>query len=272
MNVLACFKMVPDLDMFSQQDWEIDDQMMVETRFVKHIINPYDESALELVLKMRDLAIETDQKLKISALTVGQQNVDRILKNLYALKYQEAVRLDCNADLRFNPPLVAHLVYQFLQIHHSYEVIIMGNQTNEGDNSKTPFLLAEKLGYPCINGVTSFRLAGEPELIEITSLEENYQVTQILKPPVVLVIGNVAKSYLRIPTLKDRMTYSKKEIILYTQADLNVTENIIEELNDCHLVELFQEQKQRKCTIIEGDNPAEKASILYNDFLKVKLI
>jgi electron transfer flavoprotein beta subunit len=56
MNVLVCFKIVPDLDQLSGSDWVIDGCSRVETRFVKRMINPYDESALELALKMADHA------------------------------------------------------------------------------------------------------------------------------------------------------------------------------------------------------------------------
>ena len=46
MDVLVCFKVVPDLDQLPPGGWEIDSALRVETIFVKTMLNPYDESAL----------------------------------------------------------------------------------------------------------------------------------------------------------------------------------------------------------------------------------
>jgi len=271
MDILVCFKIVPDLDMLSGGDWIIYNNFQVNTSFARKTINPYDESALELVLKLNEDAIENNLDLKLTALTIGENGSKRILKNLYALKYDHVVMVKCDFDIRFNSMVVSRMIYQYINNIRKQQVIILGNQSNEGDNAKTPLLLAERLGVPCVNSVINIKLSEQDGCLDITSIIDNLMIEQTIKPPVVLVIGNVPNSYIRVPTLKDKMRYSKKEIEVYTLKDLNIKENKIEEKNDCQLINLFYEKNEKSCRFIQEQNPSENANVLYEAYLKERL-
>jgi electron transfer flavoprotein beta subunit len=103
MNILVCFKVVPDLDQLSGSDWVVDSCSRVETRFVKKMINPYDESALELALKMADQARGSAITTSLNALTIADSGANLTLKSLRALGYQEAVRIESDAETDFAP-------------------------------------------------------------------------------------------------------------------------------------------------------------------------
>ena len=56
MNLLACFKIVPDMEAIDSTDWEVDDSLSVDLSYVRPIWNCFDESSLEMLLKLSDLS------------------------------------------------------------------------------------------------------------------------------------------------------------------------------------------------------------------------
>lgn len=268
MNVLVCFKVGPKVDMMSEEDWETNSSLQVNTEFVKSEINTYDESALELTLKLKDQAAKENIDIDLNALTIANKNVDRILKNLYALKYDKTTYIHCERDIRFNPNFISNIIKNYLKYIRNYELIIFGKETNEGNNQKTHFLLAEKLGIPIIHSVVDIQLGESKELLTVKSKIDDLIVQQTICLPVILVVGDVPNSYIRIPTLKDKMKYSKKEIKKYSLIDLKMDQKIKE---DCELINLEQEQKQKDCLFISSDSPSQNAEIVYQDYLKERI-
>ena len=51
MKILGCFKVVPDYDLVAEEDWKPDEQLHIDTGYVKLLWNCYDEGALEMMLK-----------------------------------------------------------------------------------------------------------------------------------------------------------------------------------------------------------------------------
>jgi len=267
MDILVCFKVVPDLDMLSGSDWAINSHLRVNTSYVKTMINPYDESALELTLKLNDDAKKSNIDLNLTALTISKDSPDRVLKNLYALKYNHVAQIQCDIDIRFNATMVSKIIYQYIRNIGNHQVIILGSQSNEGDNAKTSLLVAERLGIPAITSVINIKLSQQEGCLDVTSIIDDLVIEQVIMPPVVLTIGNAPNSYIRVPTLKDKMQCLKKEIEVYDLEVLGIKENDMEE-NECDLFELYREENEINCVFIQGQNPASKADVLYEDYLK----
>lgn len=272
MNILVCFKVVPDLDMLSDNDWTKINQCNIDTSFVRKMINPFDESALELVLKLKDKANKKiDNSLILTALTIGSHYSERTLKNLYALKYDNAVRINCNKDIRFDSNFIANIIAGYIKNICNQEVVILGNQSGEGDNAKTPFILAEILDIPCISDVISMELTEGNNLIKVTSNTDNYIIEQVVKTPIILSIGNVQNSYIRVPTLKDKMASKNKEIYTYNIVDLGFDEKNLKIEDEIELVELNYYKSERVCEFITGKDANEKAKKIYYQYLKERL-
>ena len=56
MRILGCFKVVSDYDLVADEDWIPDEQLHIDTGYVKLLWNCYDEGALEMMLKLSDLS------------------------------------------------------------------------------------------------------------------------------------------------------------------------------------------------------------------------
>lgn len=262
MKILVCFKAVPDLETLTGSDWQPDDRFRVETRFVKTIINPLDESALELALKFRDKARDMELDAGLSALTIGCPSADPILKTLAALQFDRMIRLSTEeAPPLFNPEAVADAVCSFIEEADGYDLIVMGGRSADGDNSAVPLLLAEKLSRTCLTQVTDFRPV-EHSKLEITCQNDEGELRLKAIPPLVLAIGNAPSSYLRVPTLKDRMTHGKREIEIIPAKGFET------DSQTRRLISLAYQEERRAGEIIEGSSAEAKAAYIYQKYLR----
>lgn len=262
MDLLLAIKVAPDLGMLAQSDWQPDERLQIDTRFTRHLLSGYDESAAEMVLMLRD-----EMALGLSVVTVADAMADPALKQLLALEYQHATRIELpnDWDLRFNPTTIAALLAAYQQQVAAHSVIVMGAQSIEGQNSQTPLILAERLNWPCITGVCQLAPADEAGALRVTRQTADGQEVMTVKPPLVLVVGNSQQaSALRVPTLKQKLAVSKRQIQSLTPAELGITEPLPGDVRLCGLA--YQEHR-RAGVLIEGDSVAQKVQRLCQDYL-----
>ncbi|MCP1223625.1 electron transfer flavoprotein subunit beta/FixA family protein [Sebaldella sp. S0638] len=270
MNILVCFKAVPDFEMMSEDAWNIDSKLNVDMTYVRSILNCFDESALEMTLRLSDLSESLDIPVKLSALTIAGEKSDVYLKNLYALKFQEGIRIENNEDIRFFPEVTASVISRYAKEYGDQDVLILGRQSSEGDNAKTPLLVSEMLGWPCITQVTDIKPDTEKTL-RIASMTDEGILTQTVETPVVISVGNAPVSHLRVPTLKDKMKYGKTPVKVFNGEEFGIRELMREYSVDYEFVNMEKTDTKREGIIIKGDTPGEKTRILYEKYLKERL-
>lgn len=263
MNLLLAIKVAPDLGMLAKSDWQPDERLQIDTRFARRLLSGYDESAAEMVLMLRD-----ERELNLSVLTVADAMAEPALKQLMALEYQQAVRIEPPAewDLRFNPATVAALIAAYQQHMGSQQVIVMGAQSLEGQNSQTPLLLAERLGWPCITGVCQLAAAEEVRALRVTRQTAYGQEVMTVMPPLVLVVGNSQQaSALRVPTLMQKLAAGKLQVQRLSPTDLAIAE---QPTSDVQLCGLSYVEHRRAGVVIEGDSVEQKVQRLCQDYLR----
>jgi electron transfer flavoprotein alpha/beta subunit len=268
MKVLTCFKVVPDLKLLTDEDWQVVDNQ-VEVGFVENDWNPFDESALEMTLKLSDLCESFNGSMGLTVISVGSKKIDSFLKTLLALKFQHAVRIETEQDLRFNPHQIAAWLAGYVK-KIPQDMVVMGVQSGVGDNAQTPLLVAEILEWPCITQVIGIK----PEsngCLRVTSQMDDGVLEQVIKPPVVLSVGNAPNSFLRVPTLKDKLNYGKRPVEVLTPTDIIVEDNTETTVHPPKLIKLCNIENQRYSVKIENGTPKEKATMLFNRYLKQRL-
>lgn len=268
MKILGCFKVVPDLDLIVEEDWNKKNQSYVDTGYAKLVWNCFDEGALEMMLRLSDLSEGLNVVYKLSALTIGRQKTEGFLKTLYALGFSEGVRIcvETEEDILFSPERVSEGIANYVKKVEEQDVIITGIQSSDGSNKKTPYLLAEKLGWPCITQVVGMEPMDEDHLQVTAQVPGGYMVRQV-KTPCVLAVGNAPCAYLRIPTLKDKMKLGKRPVTQLMPEELGM----VKAGESVQLIGLNPIDRKRNTVIIEGDSPEEKARHLYEKYLKGRL-
>lgn len=268
MRIVNCFKIVADLEQIRGNHWTINENRPEDPAFVKRVINPYDESALELSLKMADQLKKIGCPADLTALTIDGKQSDIFLKRLFASGFNQVCRINCPGDdLLFQPLSVAEILAAFIGNLGLPDLIVMGMQSSGGDNAKTALLLAEELGWPCITGVTGFNLT-EQGLAAVQCVSDQGTIEQTLRPPCLLAVGNAPNSHLRVPTLKSIKTAGT---ITITESDLDGLQLDPARLRadcDTQLIGLRNIDKSRAGELIEADTAEEKAARLYNSYLK----
>jgi electron transfer flavoprotein beta subunit len=264
MNILVCFTVDPELEMLIDEDWVVDENLQIDVGFLKHSLNCFDESALEIALKLSDAARKHHMSLNLSALTIAGPEATSILKTLNALRFDRVVRIDNHEDIRFNAMAIASILSQYVFKHALQDVLLMGRQSGIGENAKTPLLAAEILGWPCITQVTEIEPVDENHLM-VTCQVDDGRLQQTIQTPCVMSVGNASNSYMRIPTLKDRMQFGKRPVEVLDAKDFEPFDEGIE------LVSLDVIHHERTGILIEGTTPEEKARKLYDAYLKERL-
>lgn len=274
MRIAVCFKTIPEFEMLTEQDWQVGDGYAVDVRFARQSFNCFDESALELALKLSDRLKSLDRPVELTALTIDDEQAERFLKQLFAVQYDHAVRLDWGRplDLRFDPLAVARLIAAYVEQIGGQQLLFLGRQGAEGDNGQTGFLAAERLGWPCIREVVDVAVVEPSGWLKVTSRLEAGTLVQTVTPPLVLVIGNTPHSpYLRVPTIKQKLAAAKREIAVLSGADLGF-EPDRPTGNDKTLVHLERRRNERRCIWLEGEDSRQKAQRLFDSYLKERLI
>ncbi len=259
--------------MLTEQDWRVGDGYSVDVRFAKQGFNCFDESALELALKLAEQTKSMEEPVELTALTIDDEQSDRFLKHLFAVQYDKTVRIYCDRqlDLRFNPLAIADLISAYVRQIGRQQLLFLGRQGAEGDNGQTGFLVAERLGWPCIREVIDVAVANAAGRLKITSRLEGATLVQTVTPPVVLVIGNTPHSpYLRVPTLKQKLGAAQKQIAVIPCRDLGFESDRLIGL-DKVLVNLERRRQGRSCTWLEGGDGREKARRLFDLYLRERL-
>lgn len=267
MKILACFKIVPDLDLVAEEDWKADKELQVDTGYVRPIWNCFDESALEMMLKLSDLSEGFDVVYELNALTVGKKKDESFLKILYALGYSHGIRIEKEDGCLFSPELVSSAVAAYMKRYAMQDVVVMGRQSSDGSNMKTPYLLAEKMRWPCIRDVVKMEPVDEL-FLKVTSSTGHGRLVQVIKTPCVLVVGNAQDSYLRVPTLKDKMRLGKRPAELVRLEDLELDSEADSQIQ---LISLETVSAKRDTVWLDGDSPREKAQKLYETYLQGRL-
>jgi len=264
MNILVCFTVIPELEMLIDEDWVVDENLQIDVGFLKHSLNCYDESALEIALKFSDAARKRHVSPNLSALTIAGPEANPILKTLNALRFNRVVRIDNHDDIRFNSMAIASMLSQYVSNRMPQDVLLMGWQSGIGENAKTPLLVAEMLGWPCITQVTEIEPVDNNHLM-VTCQVDDGRLQQTIQIPCVMSIGNAPNSYMRIPALKDRMQFGKRPVEVLHASDFEPFDEGIE------LVSLDVINHERSGILIEGATPEEKARKLYKSFLAERL-
>ena len=270
MRILVSFKVTPDFEALREADWAAAAADGVRTRYARRILNCFDESALELALRLSEALADQGGAADLSALSVGGRETEPYLRTLLALGYGRAARVEPESALDFAPAVTAALIAGYVrQVDHS-GLLLLGCRSGPGDSGTVPFLVAEKLGWPCLTQVIEVEPLAD-DRVRVACMVDDGLLRVTLRLPCVLAVGNAVVSQLRVPTLTDRLARRDKRIDVLRAADLGV--DIPQELSrePCVLTGLEAIDRARRGEVIGGATPREKAQILFDSHLKSEI-
>ncbi|MBR3195547.1 MAG: hypothetical protein IKF50_02480 [Clostridia bacterium] len=240
MRILACFKIVRDLENVIDSDWKSAKDAGFRIDYTKKLINDADQGALETALRIRDEEPETE----LCAVTASGDDAASFFTGLFAIGYDAGACLIPQTDLTWMPGETAALLARYARETGPYDLILTGAQAPPGDSRQVPYLVAERLGLPCIDHVrTVSHKEGEFIVLRRTqTADETYAVRGL----VLLAMEDPQYAYLRVPTLRERLRVKGKK------ADAIEYGRQMDEIG-LRIQELRPARQERKCRFAEAD-------------------
>ena len=249
-HIIVCFKLIYDYDQVLISDWSHLASQEADISYVRQIYNCFDESALELALRMKDFYAAQGEEIQLTALTVADESCLSFLKTLYAIGYDNVVRVDPIDPDAFSPLTVARQIFSYIKsTGFSYDALLFGEKAAPFDSGQVPYYVAQLLQLPTLSGLTSLEATKDGYLAHCRTETTLYKV-QVTKPAVYLV-GNCKQTYLRVPTLREKLRGSKKEITCRSYSHL--------EEKNIKPGRILYEPKTRSSLMLEDASPKKLA-------------
>ncbi|MFH0809850.1 MAG: electron transfer flavoprotein subunit beta/FixA family protein [Pseudomonadota bacterium] len=223
MNIIVCLKQVPDSTKVRLDP--VKHTLIREG--VESIINPYDLYALEAALRLKDAAGG-----KVTLLSMGPPQAETALREALSYGADDAVllcdRAFAGADTWATSYTLAQAVRKLESTTGPFDVIFCGKQAIDGDTAQVGPGLAERLGVPHVAFARKAEMAaGEGKLagklaekkLSVERLtDDGYDRLEIELPALLTVVKEIGEP--RMPSLRAKMAAKKKEIPVWSAADI----------------------------------------------------
>lgn len=212
MKILVLIKQVPDMEKvkFDREKGRID-RSSAGTE-----INPFDLNALEAALQ-----ISESTGASVTAITMGPPQAEEALREAIARGADEGILL---TDMKFGGSDVkatSSILAAAIKKVSSYDLVIAGIQTVDGDTGQVGPEVAGYLDIPHISNVEEIKAYSENNIEVICSVWDSQYLKKGKYPLLITVTKDV--NIPRLPSFKNKMKARKAEITKWSCEDLKET-------------------------------------------------
>lgn len=241
MKVAVLIKSVPD----SAADPLLCENGTVSTAGADHVMNPYDEYALEEALRLKERS-----GAEVIAVSLGADPAVKVLRTALALGADQAVFLREKPGEGSTGRTTARALSAALE-RFAPDLILAGKQAIDGEGAQVGERVAQNLGFCHASAVSRLQLSSGK--IEVDREREGgHDVMEIPLPALVTVEKGINTP--RYPTLPNLLKAKGKPIVEIGLDDLGIE---AEELRPrLHTERLIHDRHQRRGEMLQGDLPA----------------
>jgi electron transfer flavoprotein alpha/beta subunit len=212
MRIVACFKVVPEFESLTYE--EVDRLIMgfPPDQFIKRIISPFDEAALEQALQLKQDLLQCGAEVHVTAVTAGICH-SRFFQELYAVGFDQVVNVIKEGFPNPSAWETADMLAQYFAQGPLPDIVIMGGQADPFAYGVVPPIVDTKLGYSVFDHVFSIQpeAADDALLFRLDCIDNKVSRSILVKAPVVCMMEQAKHPYLRAAKLRDRLRAAKKE-------------------------------------------------------------
>ncbi|GAA6024495.1 hypothetical protein JCM10207_004514 [Rhodosporidiobolus poonsookiae] len=188
----------------------------VETKGVKHSMNPFDEIAVEEAVRLRERA--KDAIDKITVVSIGPAKASEVLRTALAMGADEAVHVETKEEDVVEPLAVARAL-KALVAQEKPDLVIMGKQAIDDDSSQVGGMLAGMLSWPQANFASKVDLdAGASAVTVSREIDGGLETLKMSLPA--LVTTDLRLNQPRYASLPNIMKAKKKPLKKLKPEDL----------------------------------------------------
>lgn len=258
-HILVCIKQVPDTETKVKV---AADGKRIDPEAIKWIINPYDELAIEVALRLKE-----KMGGSVTLLTAGPARCEEALRTGLAMGADRAIHVkDDLADA--DGFVIARILARAIQTSGAqFDIILAGKAAIDDDFSIVPVALAEALNLPNVSVAVSLEVdpAGKKGSAR-RQIEGAEEVVPFPLPAVVSVQKGISVPQgsnpapihePRYPTLPGIMQAKKKEVKSLALAQLNLPADLLRPRTK--VVEMTLPPPRQAGKMIEFETPQEAA-------------
>lgn len=214
MNVVVCLKQVPDTETKIQINPQKDG---ISDEGVKFVINPYDEYAIE-----ESLRIKEKFGGEVTILCLGPDRATESIRTALAMGADKGIHLCDSAFEKLDSYATAKVLSKALK-DIPFDIILLGKQAVDYDNSQVFSILAEMLNLPQVSVVIGLEISDDKtRLIAKREIEAGgLEVVESGLPTIIAAQKGLNEP--RYASLPGIMKAKKKEIKKLALVDLGLS-------------------------------------------------
>ena len=262
MNILVCVKQVP-----GSNNVEVDPVTGVLKRNgVQSKINPYDLYAIETALSLAERFGG-----EVSSITMGPPQAKSVIEETVCMGAVGGTVLTDRKFAGADVLATAYTLSQGIKKCGSYDIIICGKQTTDGDTAQVGAELAEYLDLPNISNVLSVDDIRDGRAYLTAGLDDKNVTLAVALPCVISVEGDINTP--RLPSYKIKKTLSDDAVRFLTFDDFDdkVAEHYGLSGSATQVERIFPPEKNDQKQTIGGD-AENQAQELFNLLCAKKMI
>jgi electron transfer flavoprotein beta subunit len=266
MDMVVCVKQIPDPEIPPGR-FRIDPvaKQAIPPEGVSPIINPYDERAVELALRVKQ-----KQGGKITVLTVGKASSEAVVKHALSMGADDGIILSDQAFEGSDSFGTAYILTRAIQQIGCCDLILCGRQAADWDEGLVGSILAENLSMPLVTCAVAIDAAENELKVKRVTLE-GYQVFAVPAPAVVTVSQEVGRP--RLPSGRGIIMAARKQLPAWSAKDIGADPSKVGAAAVRRkVVKLFIPERDRSCKIIRGETPEESGAKLAEKLREVGAI
>ncbi len=256
MDIIVCVKQILDPEIPPAKfRLGADGKKVVPPDGIPPVINPYDEQAVELAIRIKER-----HGGNISILTIGDESTSRVVKHALAMGADEGIILRDQAFEGSDSFVTAYILSQAILKIKEFDLILCGRQAADWDEGLVGSIVAKNLDLPLITLAESVDFI-EGRLQVKRVILDGSQVFAV-PPPAVLTVSHELGPP-RLPSGWGIITASKKEIPVWDAKHIGAEPaQTGADASRKKLIKLSIPIRKRTCEIIGGEKPEEQATKL----------
>jgi electron transfer flavoprotein beta subunit len=215
MKIFVCVKHVPD----TANNITIAGENAYDDSDVKFIINPYDEFGLE-----EAVSIVEDKGGEVVVVTVGKDAATTTIRSALAMGADRAIHVKTNSQF-LDSSFTAKALKAVMDEDGLPDMIFTGKGSVDTESFQTQYRLAESLGMPIVNDVSTLSLDGDKVTVSGEVGNGAKRFVQMSLPCVIGATKGLNEP--RYPKVMQVMKAKKKEVKEIELSDLDVGESKI---------------------------------------------
>lgn len=251
MNTIVCVKQVPDPEIPSGK-FRIDPEAKhaIPPEGIAPIINPDDERAVELALRVKE-----KYDGKITVLTLGSKASESVAKHSIAMGADEGIILSDPAFEGSDSFGTAHILVKAIQKIGDYDIIFCGRQAADWDEGLVGSIIAEDLTLPLVISAVAIDMMESELRVKRVTLD-GYQLFAVPIPAVVTVGPEIGRP--RLPSGRGIIIATRKHLPIWDAKEIGISpDDIGVTAARKKVIKLFVPERERKCEVIQGETQGE---------------